>query len=96
MQENGVLKKTDLQMAMGNVNPPIKFSKANDTVADLIKKIVDSKSNKNEAQAANDIDDDVPLGMCILSRACAVFLLLALFLTYSYTHTRIHARAHTS
>jgi len=53
MQENGVLKKTDLQMAMGNVNPPIRFSKANDTVADLIKKIVDSKSNKDVKNTAS-------------------------------------------
>ena len=80
---------------MGNIDPPIQF-KANDSTPYLIQKIVCSKGNKDEAQASNDIDDDVPLGMCFLSRARAVSLLLALALTYSYTHTRIHARAHTS
>jgi len=53
MQEKGFLQKTDLQLAMGNVNPPIRFSKANDAVADLIKKIVESKGSKDVKSTAS-------------------------------------------
>jgi len=52
MQEKGFLQKIDLQLAMGNINPPIKF-KANDKVASLIQKIVESKGSKDVKSTAS-------------------------------------------